>query len=189
VFQLSSTAPLPSQKLTLTVTQNKKQLIDIICKDIQQDTKFLQKNTENHKLVITGQDKTPVDIGYGGVITQRNDIATTHEEADNIIVQQAIRVAVNEQKCVTVLADDTDVYILLLYYYLERGIQIPMVMESPIKERTVVDIHATVEKYQSIIPSMLAGHALTGCDTVAAYFGVGKGTMLKVLEMVSHWTR
>ena len=29
---------------------------------------------------------------------------------------------------------------------------------------------------------MLAGHALSGCDTVAACFGVGKGKMLKVLK-------
>ena len=45
---------------------------------------------------------------------KRRDIATTHEEADNIIVQQAIHVAVNEQKCMTILADDTDVCALVL---------------------------------------------------------------------------
>lgn len=83
---------------------------------------------------------------------------------------------------VTVLADDTDVYTLLLYHYLEQGLQTLMVMESPIKERAVVDIRATVEKNKSIIPTMLAAHALTGCDTVSACFGIGKGTMLKVLK-------
>ena len=29
---------------------------------------------------------------------------------------------------------------------------------------------------------MLAGHALTGCDTDGAHFGLGKGTLLKVLR-------
>ena len=29
---------------------------------------------------------------------------------------------------------------------------------------------------------MLAGHALTGCDTVGAHFGLDKGTLLKVLR-------
>ena len=29
---------------------------------------------------------------------------------------------------------------------------------------------------------MLPGHALTGCDTVGACFGIGKGTLLKVLR-------
>ena len=39
-----------------------------------------------------------MEISCGGVVIVRHDIATTHEEADNIIVQQAIRVAINEQK-------------------------------------------------------------------------------------------
>ncbi len=182
VFQLSLTAPLPSQKVALTITQNKKQLIDIICKDLESDTDFHRKNTEKHKLVITGQENTPVEISCGGVVIQRQDIATTHEEADNIIVQQAIQVAVDEQKHVTILADDTDVYALLLYHYLQQGLQLPMVMKSPIKERTVIDIRATVEKQRAMIPSLLACHALSGCDTVAACFGVGKGKMLKVLK-------
>ena len=46
-----------------------------------------------------------------------------------------------------ILADDTDVYAILLYHYLQQGLHIPMVMESPIKERTVIDIRATVEKH------------------------------------------
>ena len=109
VFQLSPTAPLPSQTVCLTITQNKKQFIDIICNDLQTDQDFHRSITQNHKLVITGQQEAPVEIGYGGAVIQRCDIATTHEEADNIIVQQAMKVAVDEQKQVTVFADDTDV--------------------------------------------------------------------------------
>ncbi len=67
VFQLCPTAPLPSQKVTLTITQNKKQLIDIICKDLQSDTDFHGRNTGKHKRVITGQEETPVEISCGGV--------------------------------------------------------------------------------------------------------------------------
>lgn len=55
-------------------------------------------------------------------------------------------------------------------------------MESPIRDRSVIDIHATVDRHRDIIPFMLAGHPLTGCDTVGAHFGVGKGTLLKVLR-------
>ena len=94
----------------------------------------------------------------------------------------SMQVVVDEQKCVTILADDTDVCALLLYHYLQQGLQIPMMMESPIKERTVINIQATVEKHRAIIPSLLAGHALSGSDTVAACFGIGKGKMLKVLQ-------
>ena len=55
-------------------------------------------------------------------------------------------------------------------------------MEKPIKERSVIDVPATVDKLGDIIPSMLAGHALTGCGTLGAYFGIGKGTMLKLMK-------
>lgn len=110
VFQLSPTSPLPSQKLTLTVTENKKQLINIICQHLQGDAGFIIK----HKLVITSQDGTPVQLGPGGVPIQRHDMATSHEEADVIIVQQAIMLA-DEGRSIRVLADDTDVYVLLLH--------------------------------------------------------------------------
>ncbi len=178
VFQLSLSSPLPSQKLTLTITQNKKQLIDILCRDIQSDANF-HRNTEKHKLVITGQERSPVEISCGGVVIVRHDIATAHEEADNIIVQQAMRVAINEQKHVTILADDTDVYVLLLRHYLEQNLQLTMIMASPISERKVIDIQVTVAKHRDIIPPLLAGYSLSECDTVAACYGLGKGKMLK----------
>ena len=85
VFQPSPTSPLPSQKPTSTVTQNKKQLINIICQHLQSYAGFITK----HKLVITSQDDTPVELGPGGVPIQLHDMATLHEEADVIIVQQA----------------------------------------------------------------------------------------------------
>ena len=40
----------------------------------------------------------------------------------------------------------------------------------------------TVTKHKNIIPGLLASHALTGCDTVATCFGIGEGTMLRVLK-------
>jgi len=92
--------------------------------------------------MITSQEKTqksPIEISRG-VVIQRNDIATTHEETDNIIVQQAVQVAVIEQKHVTIPADDTDVYALLLHHYLQQGLQSPMAMEP-------LDIRALVEKH------------------------------------------
>ena len=35
--------------------------------------------------------------------------------------------------------------------------------------------------HRSIIPGLPAAHALSGCDTVPTYFGIGKGTVLKNL--------
>ena len=48
----------------------------------------------------------------------RYDLRTTHEEADVIVVQQAMFLAQNNlASSITVQADDTDIFALLLYLY------------------------------------------------------------------------
>lgn len=54
--------------------------------------------------------------------------------------------------------------------------------ESHIKGMTVVDIDKTVQKHSEIVERILPAHALSGCDTVASYFGIGKDTVLKTLR-------
>jgi len=54
-----------------------------------------------------------------------------------------------------VVSDDTDVFLLLLHYYLEDGLTFLVTMESPIKDRVVVDNNKTVEKHRNIIPEIL----------------------------------
>jgi len=92
-----------------------------------------------------------------------------HEAADVVLVQQMLTVSRENPAGITVVSDDTDVFVLLLHYYLENGITRLVTMESPIKGR--------VEKHQNIIPEILAG-----CDTVACCFGIGKNTVLKVVR-------
>ena len=49
-------------------------------------------------LVITGQDEVPVEVIRGSDVMPRKDLSTTYEEAGNIIVHQAIRIAANEKR-------------------------------------------------------------------------------------------
>ena len=69
---------------------------------------------------------------------------------------------------VSVIADYNDVY-------LEQGLETPMLMEYPIKNKTVTDITATVKQHQDIISVMLAAHSLTGCDTVCSLHSLELG--------------
>ena len=55
-------------------------------------------------------------------------------------------------------------------------------MASPVKDRSAIDIRATVEKNKEIIPYLIGAHALPGCDTVGCYYGIGKGKVIKVLR-------
>lgn len=180
VFQLSPLSPLPPQSQILNSPDNKKQLVQIIVDTFKADQDIL--GGHKHKLVITGQDEVPIEISPGGIIIDREDMRTSHEEADVIVVAHAIYAAQVEKKQVIIIADDADIYALLLYHYLDQGLDKPMLMQSTKKGRAVIDIKATVSKLADIIPNLLQAHALTGCDTVAMCHGIGKGKMLKTLK-------
>ena len=83
-----------------------------------------------------------------------------------------------------VIADDTDVFVLLLYFTYTGDIQSEVYMQPTDKDSSarVTDISATYQSHTSIIPNLLAAHGLSGCDTVCAYFGIGKKTVINVLK-------
>ncbi|KAG1683284.1 Poly [ADP-ribose] polymerase 4 [Nymphon striatum] len=115
---LQVNSKLPAQKILLTSSKNKKQLMQLIVDDFVQDKKFHEDNTQHYKLVVTGADPVPIEISEGGVVISRADLSTSHEEADNVIVQQVLSCAAeNAESKITVVADDTDVFVLLLYYH------------------------------------------------------------------------
>ena len=123
-------------KILLTSSKNKKQRI---VDDLVQDKKF-HKNTQHHKLVVTGADPVPIEISEDGVVISRADLATSHEEADNVIVQQVLSCAMeNAESKITVVADDTDVFVPLQHYH----------------HMAVVDIGKTVQKHSELVKRIL----------------------------------
>ena len=58
-------------------------------------------------------------------------------------------------------------------------------MSPPAKDRAAIDIKATSEKHSTPAPDLLAIHAISGADTVASYYGIGKGKALKASKKVS----
>ena len=49
-----------------------------------------------------------------------------------------------------------------------------------------VDIRATAKEHANILPSLLAAHGLSGCDTVAPCYGTRKMKILKTLKQGNH---
>ena len=56
-----------------------------------------------------------------------------------------------------------------------------MTMESTGSERALTDIGTSVEKHKAMILNFPGAYALTGCDTVAQCFGIGKASAIKEL--------
>ena len=165
VHHLQVNSKLPAQKILLTSSKTMKQLMQLIVDDQVQDKKFHEDNTRHHRLLVKGADPVPIEISEGGVVISRADLATSHEEADNVIVQHVLSCAAGySESKITVAVDDTDVFVLLMHYHHMANLNNVVLMESPIKGRTVVDIGKTVQKH------------------CASYFGTGKATVLKTLQ-------
>ncbi|KAL8624434.1 hypothetical protein ACOMHN_034682 [Nucella lapillus] len=162
VFQLSCNSPLPPQNQVLSIPENKKQLIQIIVETLV--TEATVPGGHQSKLIVTGQDPTPVEISSGGITISRQDLRTTHEEADEIVVAQAIYAATEEGKHVGVVADDTDVYIMLLYHYYNGSLTCPMTLIPTRSERALIDIRAAVDKLGELCLELLPAHASQGLD-------------------------
>ena len=63
-----------------------------------------------------GENDSPVEI-YKSVSIERFDLKSTHEEADNFLAHQMVTASQENQKGISVVSDDTDVFVLLLYHY------------------------------------------------------------------------
>ena len=176
---ISLSTPLSSQHLLLSSTSNKRQLIEVLVEQLASRCSAIDglKNS----LILTGHQPFPIEV-FPGSKRVRNDLKCTHKEADTIIVQQCFAAIDFGAKCVKVISDDTDVLLLLLHFYEKRNVNATVIMESTTQQRKAISISEAVKKSKEIIPSLLRMHALTGCDTVAQHFGIGKGKAFKVLK-------
>ena len=146
------------------------------------DPQFVTDATQNHFLTIAGVSEIPVEITDGKTIN-RQDLRSTHEEADVIITQHAISSSMNGKR-VTVLCENTDVFVLLLHFYHKcknNGLS-TIIMAPLVKERAVVDIGATAAAHSDIADNILAVHGITGADTVGSLHGIGKVTAINVAK-------
>ena len=130
----------PAQ-VVLSLIENKKQLIQILYDELTQDRLFHLQSTRDHTLVVTGEDSCPLEIRN----EERNiryDLETHQEEADIIIIQQVLH-CVGEARQIAVISDNTDVSVMLLYHDQTAEVEVPLTMESPSKERAILDIKDT----------------------------------------------
>ena len=180
VHNLKPGMPTPPKQVILSVTKNKIQLNAMLVEGLL-DPSFYQGATQKHSMIIAGVADTPIEI-FHGIRKDLQNLRSSHEEADLIIIQHAVSASILGQ-AVRVVCDDTDVFVLLVHYYNSVcGNQSAMIMSSPKSHREVIDIRATAARHNDIAKDLLAIHGLSGADTVASLHGIGKGTVLKVAK-------
>ena len=138
---------------------------------------------------MTGSDDVPTEVRKGR-IHQRLDLRTSHEEADCIIVQQCYKQVIEEGcRTIRIICDDTDVISLACYFYPKSLEGITVYMEPTSWGRNVIDIGKSVRKQPDVIQYVLQLHALSGCDSVARYHGIGKLHAFFFIRMVKFFPR
>ena len=71
-------------------------------------------------------------------------------------------------------------FTLLCYHYQKSGFSASLMMQSSVSGRACLDIPETVKKHPTLITQILAIHAISGLDTVAACYGIGKTTAVAI---------
>ena len=149
--------------------------------DLCENVSFPEGANINRRLVVTGEGPVPIELTKATKI-QHQDMKTTHEEADNILAQQMVISARQPNNGVCVVSDDTDVFVLLLYIYAKYDLPGFVIMLSPVKDRATIDIKSNVSANKDIILDLPAAHALSGSDTTACHYGIGKTTVVNILR-------
>ena len=103
-------------------------------------------------------------------------------DADTMIVQCALQYATEESE-VNVVADDTDVHVLLMYHWKQNMASIYFLSEAG-KNLNIWRISDLVGQAGPIVTLyLLFLHAWSGCDTTSAAFGQGKIGLMKKLKL------
>ena len=151
-FHLTPNTPLPCREAILKNSKNKSLLASILC----------GYPTQNNVQLVN-----------------KLDCLVTHEEADITLCSYMLKAAASSAETVRIVCDDTDVFVLLVYWTWRKTIRKNIQMEK--WDGTVLDIHATVVKLGEKCSQLPGMHALSGCDTVSYPYGKGKKSALKVL--------
>ena len=148
----------------------------------------LEGTSYRSKFVVTFLENIPRQA-QNGIVSARRDLKSVHEEDDINIVKQCISCLNDGSICIKIICDDTDVFVLLTVYVFRQANQSKVLTEAFDSSRSLIDINETAKKHAEIVPSHIAAHALSGCDSVPKLYGIGKKTIIKHLKQNLSLTR
>ena len=151
--KLTLTKVLPARDIIMKNTLNKQQLAHLLC--------MCHVPPSVHKL--------------GDV-----DNIFDHEEADVSMVSYANKFAKECKKEIQILADDTDVFVLLMHWFHKHRPNSHVTLRK--FDGQIIDNNVSSEMLGDPCANLLAMHALTGCDSASCPFGKGKVNAIKILK-------
>ena len=162
-------------------SEQSKQFSASLSSDFHKTIKKMVRSMEALKKAVTVKGKAIYDIE---TLFSRLLVLGQQRSVDlsNIFQFELSPVAAEDAQTIRILSDDTDVFVLLVYWTSRMRVIAKIQMEK--WNGDVLDINKTVERLGPRKCSQLLGvHALSGCDTVSYPFGKGKQSALKLLEI------
>ena len=153
-YNLAINSPLPSRDAILKNKHNKRQLSRVL---------------------------STFYMGAAVTIDTQDTGAFGHEEADVTIISYVLQAVGEGNTVVRVFCDDTDVFVLLVFWMWRNQLVDTCQMQIERWDGTVPDINQTCIKLGSKCLQLLGMHALTGCDTTSFPFNKGKVSALSVI--------
>ena len=142
-YNIAINNPLPSRDAILKNTHNKRQLSRVL---------------------------STFDMSAAVTIDTRNPGVFGHGEADVTIISYVLQVVGDGKNVVRVLCDDTDVFVLLVFWMWRNQLVDKCQMQMERWDGAVLNINQTCTKLGSKCLQLLGMHALTGCDTTSFPF-------------------
>ena len=146
---------------------------------------------QNNTIILAGEfaggETAKLVINSGVVI--RPHLFSTQEEADTRLIIHVIDLATTHTR-VSVRCDDTDVLVLLFYYYDRRLLADAVYMHAghawklSLESNTIPSKQSLESLATGVSACLPAAHALTGCDSTSAFFKIGKRTAFT--KLVEH---
>jgi hypothetical protein len=155
-YQITHNSPLPSREAMMKNKDNKRELAQLLC---------------------------TYDLGYNIHLVSRAKSIAQHDEADITLISYMLHAAERGARTICILSDDTDVFVLLVYWCWKCSVKSRVQMLK--WDGVVLNINATVSKLGDKCSGILGMHALSGCDTVSYPNGKGKVSALKVLTQTN----
>jgi hypothetical protein len=185
IYEVSGNRKVVKFKMFLNLSENKRSLLKFL-------SNYLLEHSGNHLkeqevLIIAGgfEDRNLCfSVNQDSVISELKHLKSNHDEADTRLILHVLHeYQILHLNRILVKSVDTDVLILLIYYYSEY------IKATDLKERflfmelghgnkkRVISISEIVQTLGNQICKCLpAMHVLTGCDTTNALFKIGKKT-------------
>ena len=131
---------------------------------------FLANSKNKARLIV----KLTTELQHAGVIVKQDTA-----DADHLIVSTAMTLAQTERKPVVVVGTDTDLLVMLVSQC-SSDMDIHMLCHrNPLQLYTIGELQSAVGDMKQ---HLMFVHAISGCDTVSAFYMKGKKRALEVLR-------